>query len=264
MIKKLLTLILAALTLASCGGKKQEKILVLFYSQSNTTKTVAQEIQKQLGCDIEEIECAEPYTGEFKDVAARWQQEMQEGKTAAINPLKKDIKDYDVIFLGFPIWGGTYASPVATFLKDADFSGKKLVPFCTFGSGGLNTSTAELKKNAKNAQFVDGYGIRQARISNAAAEVEQFLIRSGFKLGTVETLPEFSAQKEVTDEEKEIFHKACDGYQFPLGEPVTAGSRQIKGGVEYLYTVEGQDGKQSKIYVTAKENSSPEFTEVVR
>ncbi|MBQ3655587.1 MAG: hypothetical protein II956_01910 [Bacteroidales bacterium] len=262
-MKKFLTLILAALFLTSCGAK-QEKILVLFYSQSNTTKTVAQEIQKQLGCDIEEIECVEPYTGNFGDVAGRWQKEMQEGKTVEIKPLTKNVKDYDVIFLGFPIWGGVYASPVATFVKNTDFSGKKLVPFCTFGSGGLNTGTAELKKNIKNATFIDGYGIRQARISNVKEEVEQFLIKAGFKQGTLEQLSDFSAQKEVTDKEKDIFHKACDNYQFPLGNPVTCGSRERKDGVEYLYNVENQDGKQTKIYVIVKNGATPEFTEVVR
>ena len=260
-MKKLLILMLTALLFAACSNG--QKILVLYYSQSNTTKTVAQEFQKQLGCDIAEIECEEPYTGDFGAVAQRWQKEQQEGKTAAIKPLSKNIKDYDVIFLGYPIWGGTYASPVATLLKDTDFQGKKLVPFCTFGSGGLNTSADALKKNAKNANIVDGFGIRQARIAKVAGEVEQFLIKGGFKKGTLEQLPEFSAQKAVTDQEKEIFNQACSDYQFPLGTPSTVGSRKIQGGTEYLFTVEGQMGS-SKIYVIAPDGAKPEFTQVVR
>ena len=263
-MKRLLLLIIAALCLVACSnGQKGDKILVVYYSQSNTTKTVAQEIQKQLGCDIAEIECVEPFSGDFGAVAGRWQKEQQEGKTSEIKPLSKNVKDYDVIFLGYPIWGGTYASPVATFLKNTDFQGKKLVPFCTFGSGGLNTSTDALKKNAKNANIVEGYGIRQARIAKVSGEVEQFLIKAGFKNGTVEQLPEFSAQKEVTDSEKEIFSQACSDYQMPLGTPSTVGSRKIKGGTEYLYTVESQMGK-SKIYVIALDGSKPEFTQVVR
>lgn len=263
-MKRLLLLIIAALCLVACSnGQKGDKILVVYYSQSNTTKTVAQEIQKQLGCDIAEIECVEPFSGDFGAVAQRWQKEQQEGKTTAIKPLSKNLKDYDVIFLGYPIWGGTYASPVASFLKDADFQGKKLVPFCTFGSGGLNTSVDALKKNAKNANIVDGYGIRQARISKVSGEVEQFLISSGFKKGKVEKLPEFSAQKACTDSEKEIFQKACSSYQFPLGTPSTVGSRKIANGTEYLFTVNGQMGS-SKIYVIDENGADPEFTQVVR
>ena len=259
---------LAALVSCSSSAKKAEaakpKTLVVFYSQSNTTRTVAQEIQKQLNCDIAEIECVEPYSGDFGQTIQRWQKEQQEGTLPEIKPLAKDIKDYDVIFLGYPIWGGTYAIPVATFLKNTDFAGKKLVPFCTFGSGGLNTSVAALQQNAQNAQILDGYGVRQARVAAAPAEVEQFLIKLGFKEGVVEQLPDFSEQKEVSDSEKEIFNQACSDYQMPLGSPVTVGSRLIKGGTEYLFTVEGQGGMKSQIYVLAKENEKPEFTQVVR
>ena len=259
---------LAALVSCSSSAKKAEaakpKTLVVFYSQSNTTRTVAQEIQKQLNCDIAEIECVEPYSGDFGQTIQRWQKEQQEGTLPEIKPLAKDIKDYDVIFLGYPIWGGTYAIPVATFLKNTDFAGKKLVPFCTFGSGGLNTSVAALQNSAQNAQILDGYGVRQARVAAAPAEVEQFLIKLGFKEGEVEQLPDFSEQKEVTDAEKEIFSQACSSYQMPLGNPVTVGSRPIKGGTEYLFTVEGQGGMKSQIYVLAKENETPEFTQVVR
>ena len=259
---------LAALVSCSSSAKKAEaakpKTLVVFYSQSNTTRTVAQEIQKQLNCDIAEIECVEPYSGDFGQTIQRWQKEQQEGTLPEIKPLAKDIKDYDVIFLGYPIWGGTYAIPVATFLKNTDFAGKKLVPFCTFGSGGLNTSVAALQNSAQNAQILDGYGVRQARVAAAPAEVEQFLIKLGFKEGVVEQLPDFSEQKEVSDSEKEIFNQACSDYQMPLGSPVTVGSRPVKGGTEYLFTVEGQGGMKSQIYVLAKENEKPEFTQVVR
>ena len=262
-MKKFLAFIFAALMFTSCGAQKQ-KALVVYYSQSNTTKTLAQEIQKQLGCDIAEIECVDPYTGDFGAVAGRWQEEQKSGKLPELKPLSKKLSDYDVIFLGYPIWGGVYASPVASFLKTADFNGKKLVPFCTFGSGGLNTSVAELKKNVKGATILEGYGVRQARIASAPAEVEQFLIKGGFVKGTLEKLPEFSAQKACTDAEKDIFTQATSSYSFPLGNPSSVGQRKIKGGVEYLYNVEGQGGVKSQIYVIVKDGAKPEFTQVVR
>ena len=262
-MKKFLAMICSALMFVSCGAQ-QKKALVVYYSQSNTTKTVAQEIQKQLGCDIAEIECVEPYTGDFGAVAARWQADQKDGKLPEVKPLAKQISDYDVIVLGYPIWGGIYAAPVTSFLKTADFNGKELVPFCTFGSGGLNTSVDELKKNVKGAKILEGYGIRQARIANVSAEVEQFLIKGGFKQGTLEQLPEFSAQQECTDAEKAIFTEATSGYQFPLGEAKTCGQRKINGGTEYIFNVEGQGGAKSQIYVIAKEGAKPEFTQVVR
>ena len=57
------------------------------------------------------------------------------------------MKDYDIIFLGYPIWFGTYALPMKTFIKYNSLAGKTLVPFCTFGSGGLASSLADLAKD---------------------------------------------------------------------------------------------------------------------
>ena len=122
-----------------------QKQLVLYYSETGTTKTVAEELQQQLGADIEAIEAVEPYSGNFQETIQRGQREMQSGETPAIKPLKSKIANYDVIFLGYPIWFGTYAMPIATLVKNNDFAGKTIVPFCTFGSGGLNTSSDALQ-----------------------------------------------------------------------------------------------------------------------
>ena len=123
-----------------------QKTLVLYYSENGTTKTVAEELQKQLDADIEAVEAVEAYTGDFQATIQRGNKERESGQWPAIKPLKKKIADYDVVFLGYPIWFGTYANPMVTLVKEQDFAGKTIVPFCTFGSGGLNTSSADLKK----------------------------------------------------------------------------------------------------------------------
>ena len=246
-----------------------QKNLVLYYSETGTTKAVAEELQKQLGADIESIEAVEAYTGDFQKTMQRGQREMQSGETPAIKPLKKKLADYDVIFLGYPIWFGTYAMPIATLVKENDFAGKTVVPFCTFGSGGLNTSTEALKKALPKAKIQTGYGVRSARVASAAKELDRFLKENGFKEGTVEKLPDYSEQQPVTDEEKAIFDAACSSYQFPLGTPQTVGKRTTADGTDYKYTVTGRgmDGKESTstIYVTVgTDGTKPEFTEVVR
>ena len=130
-----------------------QKKLVLYYSETGSTKTVAEELQKQLNADIEAIEAVKPYSGNFQETMQRGQREMQSGETPALKPLKSKIADYDVIFLGYPIWFGTYAMPIATLVKDNDFAGKTIVPFCTFGSGGLNTSSDALTKALPKAKI---------------------------------------------------------------------------------------------------------------
>lgn len=266
-MKKLLSIlaIMAAIT-TSCA----KKTLVLYYSETGTTKAVAEELQKQLGADIEAIEAVEPYTGNFQATIERSGRERESGQTPAIKPLTKNLADYDIIFLGYPIWFGTYAMPIATLVKEQDFAGKTVVPFCTFGSGGLNTSSEGLRQALPKAKIVKGYGVRTARVAAAAKELDRFLKENGYKEGTVEKLPDYSAQQPVTDEERAIFDAACSNYQFPLGTPQTVGKRQTSESTDYKYTVTGRgfNGEEttSTIYVTVSkaEGSKPEFTEVVR
>ena len=252
------------------GCAQKSKTLILYYSETGTTKAVAEELQKQLGADIESIEAVEPYSGDFQQTIQRGQREMQSGQTPEIKTLKSKISDYDTIFLGYPIWFGTYAMPIATLVKNNDFEGKTIVPFCTFGSGGLNTSTDALKKALPKAKIQDGYGVRTARVSAAAKELNRFLIENGYKEGTVEKLPGYSEQQPVTDEEKAIFDAACSSYQFPLGTPYTVGKRQTPDGTEYQYIVKsmGADGKESTstifVVVGKEPGAQPAFTQVVR
>lgn len=221
-----------------------QKALVLYYSQTNNTKSVAEELQKQLGADIESVE--------------------------ADKPLQSNLSKYDVIFLGYPIWSGTYATPIATLIKSNDFAGKTIVPFCTFGSGGLNTSSDALKQALPKATIKPGYGVRAARLASAAKELDRFLKENGYKKGTVKKLPDYSAQQPVTDADKAIFDAACSNYQFPLGTPETVGKRTTDDSTDYKYTVKsrGFDGKEGTtiIYVTVgkQAGAKPEFTEVVR
>ena len=155
--------------------------LVLYYSETGSTKAVAEELQKQLGADIEAIECVNPYSGNFQETIQRSGQEREKGETPALKELKSNIADYDVIFLGYPIWFGTYAMPIATLVKEQDFAGKTIVPFCTFGSGGLNTSTDALKQALPKATIKNGYGVRAARVSAAKKELDRLLKENGYK-----------------------------------------------------------------------------------
>ena len=266
-MRKLISLI--AMMTAFTTGYAQKQ-LVLQYSETGTTKAVAQELQKQLGADIEEIEAVEPYSGIFQETIQRGQREMQSGEMPALKPLKKKIADYDIIFLGYPIWFGTYANPIITLVKEQDFAGKTIVPFCTFGSGGLNTSSDALKKALPKATIAKGYGVRTARVNAAVKELDRFLKENGYKKGSVEKLPEYSEQKPVTEVEKQIFEAACSSYQFPLGTPQTFGKRSTSESTDYKFTVAGRgmNGAESTsiIYVTVGKatDAKPEFTEVVR
>ena len=93
---------------------------------------------------------------------------------------------------------------------------------------------------------------------------------NAYKEGTVTPLPEYSEQQPVTEADSIIFEAACSDYQFPLGTPLTVGSRQTEESTDYKFVVKsrGMNGEEgtSIIYVTVanQDGAKPEFTEVVR
>jgi flavodoxin len=175
MKKLMITLATSAILATSNAAKIQDtKSLVVYYSQTGVTETVAKLIQEKTHADIEAIIAENPYDGDFNATIQRSMKEREAGIECKIKPLHKDIAKYDTIYIGYPIWYGTYAPPVATFVKNINAEGKVIIPFCTFGSGGLETSIADLKKNLKNTTILDGYGIRTARIDKASAEIDFF------------------------------------------------------------------------------------------
>lgn len=274
-MKKGLTILAAFLTLVGCsqqkkGEDKTPSYLVMYYSQTGATRTVAQEIAGLIDADTLSLEVKQPYDGSYQETIARCQKEMADGVLPALANTDIDLDKYDVVFLGYPIWFGNYALPVASLLKNVSFEGKKVVPFCTFGSGGLGTSTENLKKALPEAQILPGYGVRNARIDKAPAEVERFLKENGYLEGEVEKLPDYSELMAVTPEEAELFNAACGDYQYPLGTPVTVGRRITSSGTDYRFSASSKDAEGneilSTIYVTVgnEPGSKPEFTSVER
>lgn len=265
------TAIVAAAALSSCAsGEKAPEYLILYYSQTGTTEAVATELQAKLGADIELIEVEAPYDGTYEQTIQRYLEEREQGFIPTVKPLESKLSEYDVIFLAYPVWFGTYASPIAGLVKEYDFAGKKIVPICTFGSGGLYSSAADLAKALPQAEILDGYGVRTARVAAMPKELERFLKSEGYLEGEVEELGEFSPQADVTPEQAAIFDAACSSYAMPLGSPVSVGSRATEDGTEYKFTAvsDSPDGTQasSTIYVlvSKEEGAVPEFTQVVR
>ena len=270
----MLALVAAMTAAVSCGTKKEApKVLVLYYSQTSNTKTVAQEIATKVGADIEEIIPVKPYDGDFQATIERCNQERMQGVKPEIKPIAADLVKYDVIFIGYPVWFGTFAPPIAAFLDQVDLNGKKVVPFCTFGSGGLDSSVKNLSEKQPNAVILPGYGVRAARMAAVPKEVDQFLKAGGFIEGEYTQLEAFPEPKPVSEEESAIFDAAVGDYPMIHAKASTVASRTIPGGTEYLFTavdLPREGGPQApppgemKVYVTALEGETPEFTQVVR
>lgn len=251
----------------SCAQNKSGKVLVLYYSQNNATKTVADEIASRLGADTEEIVCVDPYNGTFQETLDRCLQEKAAGILPGIQPLAANLDDYDVIFLGYPIWFGTFAPPIQTLLGNVDFSGKKLVPFCTFGSGGLDSSTRDLVAKEPDAEILPGYGVRTARLDAVKAEVDHFLKAGGFLEGEYVAYPDFQEKHPASAEESALFDAAVAGYPMINAKAVAATSRPVTDGTEYLFEAQDLSSPEPhtiQVYVLDIEGKEPVFTQVLR
>lgn len=136
------------------------KKLVAFFSASGVTARAAKALSEAIGADLHEIKPETPYTSEdlnWQNKQSRSSVEMKDAKSRpALAEKRANIADYDVIFMGFPIWWYTAPHIVNSFLESADFSGKKIVLFATSGGSALGKSKSDLQKSAPSAEFIEG------------------------------------------------------------------------------------------------------------
>lgn len=136
------------------------KKLVAYFSASGNTAKKAELLAQTAGGDLYEIKPEVTYSKEDLDWTNKSSRSSIEMNDKSIRPaIIKDnlnLSDYDVIFLGFPIWWYVAPTIINTFLESYDFSGKKIILFATSGSSGFGNTIEELKPSASNSEIVEG------------------------------------------------------------------------------------------------------------
>ena len=137
------------------------KKLVAYFSASGVTARVAKDLAKVAGADLYEIEPAVPYTSadlNWMDKNARSTIEMKDKSSRPeIKDTDAKVADYDVIYVGFPIWWYVAPTIINTFLEKYDFSGKKIVLFATSGGSGFGKTVDDLKGSvAEDTVILEG------------------------------------------------------------------------------------------------------------
>ena len=136
------------------------KVLVVYFSATNTTEGVAEHIANGLNADIYEIVPEDPYTDadlNYNDNNSRTTIEMNDPNARpAISGSVENMEQYDIIFVGYPIWWGEAPRIVSTFMESYDFSGKTIVPCCTSGGSGIGSSASNLERLTSGAAWLDG------------------------------------------------------------------------------------------------------------
>lgn len=135
------------------------KNLILYYSYGGNTRKIAHMLQKEIGGELAEIETVTPYTGDYNYVVDQGQREVNSGFMPEIQPLRADMKEFDRIVLGSPVWWYTFAPAVKTFLMQNDLSGKEIYPFATNG-GWIGHIFKDIKASCPSARVKKGLNVR--------------------------------------------------------------------------------------------------------
>ena len=254
-----LVMLMTSLIFASCGKKaaasgmlesvadslRGRKVLVVYFSRAGekylvgkvdkgNTAFIAQYIAEMTGADISEVKAAKDYESlSYEEMLATVREEHEQGVMPdfVTDLTEADLKQYDIVFVGGPIWWGTYPRVMLTFLRDINLDGKTLIPFTTNEGSGLGKTKAELQKAYPNARVLDGFSItgQEARQPQARDAVKAWLESFSFDAADHSTTADA-----VTGASR--LQKECT----PEGEAMTENKTQV---VEVTYS----DGRKETL-----------------
>lgn len=163
------------------------KVLVAYFSATGNTQRVAERIAELTGADTYSIEAAEPYAENPYDDTERIQNEAYNNLRPGVGNLPESLDEYDVIFVGTPVWWHFPAMVACTFLENYDLSGKTIVPFFTYGSASwLDACEAKIQEVTPDSEHLPVYR------DNNANGVESWL-------GEIGMLDEPTANEPITE-----------------------------------------------------------------
>lgn len=144
---------------------KDKKVLVVYFSETGNTQKLAKLISDEVGGDFRRIETVKPYpTGE--KLFDYTKNERDNDERPELKDMDINMDDYDIIFVGYPIWWYTLPMPLYTFFDKYDFSGKTIVPFNTHEGSGDGGTYSTIKGWEKNAKVLEGLPIRGGDMSS--------------------------------------------------------------------------------------------------
>lgn len=201
-MKKLITvlmLVLVALIVTACGGQnpgsaaqpqaaKQtataaadslvgKKTLIAYFTYSGTTERAAQDAQKIIGGDLFKIATVNPYPSAYRECTEVAKAEMQTDARPALQGTLPDTQQYDVIYIGYPIWWHQAPMAVFSFIEQSNLNGKTVVLFCTSGGSDISETLPKLHEALakKNAKVIDGITV------NRPQGIDEWLAKLGYK-----------------------------------------------------------------------------------
>ena len=162
---------------AQQGAGKNRKILIAYFSHSGNTKAFAETIQKQIGGSLWAIEPQTAYPKNYNQVVEQAKGEVDSKVTPKLAGKIDNLRDYDIVFIGTPIWWYTVAPPVRTFLAEYDMAGKTIIPFSTHKGSGLSGIDKAMQELQPKAKVLEGLAIWDDQAKNKQTEIQNWLRR---------------------------------------------------------------------------------------
>lgn len=200
-LSKCLTMVMATIAVTvSCNGQSKSeskggaimdgKVLIVFFSHAGenyavgnvkvgNTKLVADEIQRVTGGDKFEIVAEKNYDMPYDELTKLAKEELNRNEKPAFKS-SIDIDKYETIFIGGPVWWGTYPQVMFTYFDRYDLNGKTIIPFTTHEGSGLGNVVSDLKKLYPNAKFREAFSIYGHESRKDLSKVGQWLKRLGY------------------------------------------------------------------------------------
>lgn len=144
------------------------------YQEKGNTKIAAEFIQQAVGGDLFEIEADRNYSEDHMILIDEAKQELNAGTRVPVKQYLDALEQYDTIFLGFPNWWNTMPMVLFTFLEHYNWTGKRIIPFCTNEGSGLGDSVRDIKKICKDADVDQGVSFTGSRVSASEAKIKEW------------------------------------------------------------------------------------------
>ena len=148
------------------GGKGINVSTVLMNLEIGNTEKAAGIIRKITGAELFQIEQVKPYAKNYNECIAQAQEDQKRDARPELKQYPDSLEDYDVIYLGYPIWYGDMPMAVYTFLESYNFAGKTIIPFCTHAGSGLAGTVSSIQDACSGAAVLDGLAIAGTTAQN--------------------------------------------------------------------------------------------------
>ena len=154
--------------------------LILYFSMSGNTETVANYIHEEIGGDIVKLETVQPSPEDYDELVDYAREEQRENTRPELERAIENIEQYDTIFLGYPNWWGDMPMPIYSFLDQYDLSNKTIAPFITHGGSGLSGTPANIANEEPDAVVTEGLAINGDDVDDCQDEVNEWLDELNF------------------------------------------------------------------------------------